>query len=93
MKETKEVIMIRFLRKLMNLNMWGGKHTEEKNLLKALPKHLRGEKVTDEAMKELYKLEFLFSKPSTGETHISLNPRKKKEIFEFLEKHKNLGEN
>ena len=49
MKETKEVIMIRFLRKLMNLNMWGGKHTEE--------------------------------------THISLNPRKKKEISEFLEKH------
>ncbi|MBS3171614.1 hypothetical protein J4449_03315 [Candidatus Woesearchaeota archaeon] len=88
MQETKEVIMIRFLRKLMNLNMWGGKHTEEKNLLKALPKHLRGEKVTDEAMKELYKLEFLSSKPSTGELHISLNSRKKKEICEFLEKHK-----
>ena len=49
MQETKEVIMIRFLRKLMNLNMWGGKHTEDKNLLKALPKHLRGEKITDEA--------------------------------------------
>ena len=77
----------------MNLNMWGGKHTEEKNLLKALPKHLRGEKITDEARKELYRLEFLFSKPSTGETHISLNPRKKKEIFEFLEKHSSLTEN
>jgi hypothetical protein len=72
--------------------MWGGKHTEEKNLLKALPKHLRGEKVTDEAMKELYRLDFLFSKPSTGEIHISLNPRKKKEIFEFLERNKGLSE-
>ncbi len=89
-QETKEVIMIRFLRKLTNLNMWGGKHTEIKNLLKALPKHLRGEKVTDEAMKELFRLEFLFSKPSTGEIHISLNPRKKKEISEFLERNKSL---
>ena len=44
----KEVIMVRFLRKLINLNMWGGKHTESKNLLKSLPKHLRGEKVTNE---------------------------------------------
>ena len=92
MQETKEVIMVRFLRKLMNLNIWGGKHTESKNLLKALPKHLRGEKVTDEAMKELYRLEFLMSKPSTGEIHISLNPRKKKEVSEFLEKHKSLSE-
>jgi len=88
MQETKEVIMVRFLRKLINSNMWGGKHTESKNLLKVLPKHLRGEKVTDEAIKEMYKLDFLLSKPSTGEIHISLNPRKKKEISEFLEKHK-----
>lgn len=83
----KEVIMVRFLRKLINLNMWSGKHTEKKNLLKALPKHLRGEKVTDDALSELYKLEFLLSKPSTGEIHISLNSRMKKEIFEFLEKY------
>ncbi len=83
----KEVIMVRFLRKLINLNMWGGKHTESKNLLKSLPKHLRGEKVTNEAAKELHKLDFLLSKPSTGELHISLNPRKKKEILEFLKKY------
>lgn len=83
----KEIIMIRFLRKLINLNMWGGKHTESKNLLKALPKHLRGEKITNDAIKELYRLEFLLSKPSTGEIHISLNPRNKKEIAEFLERY------
>lgn len=83
----KEVIMVRFLRKLLNLDMWGGKHTESKNLLKALAKHLRGEKVTEDAIKELNKLEFLISKPSTGEVHISLNPRNRKEIFEFLNKH------
>jgi len=69
----------------MNRNTWGGKHTEAKNLLKAVPKHLRGDKVTSEAIKELHRLEFLISKPSTGEMHISLNPRKKKEIDEFLD--------
>lgn len=83
----KEVIMVRFLRKLINLNLWGGKHTESKNLLKSLPKHLRGEKITNEAVKELHRLNFLLSKPSTGELHISLNPGKKKEISEFLEKY------
>ena len=83
----KEVIMVRFLRKLINLNMWGGKHTESKNLLKAIPKHLRGEKITNEAIKELNKSGFLLSKPSTGETHISLNPKMKKEISQFLEKY------
>ncbi len=83
----KEMIMVRFLRKLLNLHMWGGKHTESKNLLKALPKHLRGEKVTTEAVKELHQLQFLLSKPSTGEMHISLNPQKKQEILAFLEKH------
>ena len=42
--ELKEVIMKRFLRKLMNLNMCGGKHTEIKNLqnnLSALQKAVK----------------------------------------------------
>lgn len=37
-------IMKRFLRKLINLNIWGGRHTELKNLIKALPRHLRESK-------------------------------------------------
>ena len=86
----KEIIMTRLLRKLINLNMWGGKHTENKNLLKALPKHLRGEKITNESIKELYRLEFIISKSSTGEIHISLNHKKKKEIVEFLEKYSSI---
>ena len=86
----KEIIMTRLLRKLINLNMWGGKHTESKNLLKALPKHLRGEKITNEAIKELYSLEFIISKRSTGEIRISLNHKKKKEIVEFLEKYSSI---
>lgn len=79
--------MVRILRKLINLNIWGGKHTESKNLLKALPKHLRGEKVTNDAIKELIKLGFLITKPSTGEIHVSLNPRKIKEIKHFIQKY------
>ena len=80
----KVFIMKRFLRKLINLNIWGGRHTELKNLKKALPKHLRGEKVTDGAIKELANLEFITTKQSTGEVHISLNSKKQQEIYDFI---------
>ncbi|MFA6022991.1 MAG: hypothetical protein WC781_02810 [Candidatus Pacearchaeota archaeon] len=84
--ELQQAIMKRFLRKLINLNIWGGRHTEIKNLQKALPDHLRGSKEAKEAIKELIKNEFILIKMSTGEQHISLNSHKQKEIFEFLEK-------
>jgi len=80
-----EIIMKRFLRKLLNLNIWGGRHTELKNLQKALPSHLRGSKESKNAIKELLKRQFLNIKPSTGEKHVSLNSHKQKEIYEFLE--------
>lgn len=81
-------IMKRFLRKLINLDIWGGRHTEIKNLQKALPDHLRGSKEAKEAIKSLINQEFLLIKLSTGEKHVSLNSHKQKEIFEFLEKEK-----
>ena len=77
-------IMKRFLRKLINLNIWGGRHTELINLKKCIPKHLRGEKITDEAVKELISKGFLHAKQSTGEIHVSLNPEKQQEIYEFV---------
>src|SRR3989339_812626 len=77
----KLFVMKRFLRKLANLDIWGGRHTELINLKKALPKHLRGERVTDEAIKDLISLELITTKQSTGEIHISLNS--KKQILEF----------
>ena len=83
--ELKEIIMKRFLRKLMNLHIWGGKHTEIKNLQKALPDHLRGTKEMKKAIKELVDLRFLNIKPSTGELHVSLNSHMQKEIYEFLQ--------
>lgn len=68
--------------------MWGGKHTEVKNLVKGLPNHFlsnrQGQKIFKKAIKELKNKEFLLSKPSTGEEHIFLNPRKVKDIQEFL---------
>ena len=76
--------MKRFLRKLINLNIWGGRHTELINLKKAIPKHLRGEKVTEEAIEELVRLGFLTTKQSTGEIHVSLNSSKQQEIYDFV---------
>ena len=80
----KIFIMKRFLRKLINLNIWGGRHTELKNLKKSLPKHLRGEKITEEAVKELVKQSFIATKQSTGEIHLSLNSQKQQEIYDFI---------
>lgn len=82
-------IMKRFLRKLVNLNIWGGRHTELTNLKKAIPKHLRGEKVTQEAVKGLVSMEFITTKQSTGEIHLSLNSQKQQEIYDFIKGDKN----
>ena len=80
----KTLIMKRFLRKLIKLDIWGGRHTELTNLKKALPKHIRGEKITEEAIKELVSKEFITTKQSTGEIHISLNSKKQQEIYNFV---------
>ena len=80
----KLFIMKRFLRKLINLDIWGGRHTELTNLKKAIPKHLRGEKIAEEAVKELVAMEFITTKQSTGEIHISLNSKKQQEIYDFV---------
>jgi len=83
--DLQNAIMKRILRKLINLNIWGGRHTEIKNLQKCLPDHLRGIKEHKKATKELINKGFLNVKPSTGEIHVGLNSYKQKEIFEFLE--------
>ena len=82
----KKVIQDKILRKLMAMNTpkWGNSHTEEDNLVKGLPKHLRGTKIVQNAIDELYKMEFLTKLKKSGEWHVSLNPRKKEEIYRFL---------
>jgi len=84
--EEKEIQKF-FLRKLMNFSppKWGASHTEERNIFKGLPGHLVGRKDTKDALKELYKMDFIRQYRKTGEIHISLNIEMKKEIEEFLE--------
>jgi hypothetical protein len=65
---------------------WNESHTEEKNIFKSFPKHMRGTKEVKKAFKELCKKEFIIRYKKTGETHISLNIRKKREIEEFLDR-------
>ncbi len=80
----KREIQEKILRKLMAMHKWGGSHTEEKNLVKGLPGHLRGAKVVDKAIEELKHLDFLITAKKTGEWHVSLNPGRKEEIYKFL---------
>lgn len=86
----RETVFIKrfILRKLISLGKVGGSHTVIFNLEKGLPNHLRsskkGRKAIKQAIKELTNEGFLLSKPSTGEQHVSINPRKIKEIKELL---------
>lgn len=85
MEFSTEDIKARIIRKLVQWKKWGGSHTE--NILKGLPSHLRGDKITKEALKELEKNEWLIPAKKTGEIHYSLNPEKADEILQFYEKY------
>ena len=67
---------------------WGGKHTEMRNIKKGFPAPIsnskEGQKLMDKAIKELMNDGWLLCKKSTGELHVSLNPKMKREIMEFL---------
>ena len=78
-------IKARIIRKLVQLRKWGGSHTE--NILGGIPGHLRGAKITKQALKELVQDGWLLPAIKTGETHYSLNPKKTDEILQFYEKY------
>ena len=80
--EEMKNVQRKMIRMLKNKRKYGGAHTETTHLRNYVPKHLRGEKVVDEAIKDLFKKEILINKKSTGEEHCSLNNRKLKEIRE-----------
>ena len=82
---SKEEIKKRIIIKLVRWKKWGGAHTE--NILKGLPAHLRGSKITKKTLKELEKDEWILPVKKTGEIHYSLNPQKANEILQFYEKH------
>ena len=88
----KEDVMWFVLIKLVNMGKFGGAHTALKNITKGLPSSItsnkKGKKIIQIAVKELLRRDFLLTKPSIGEIHISLNPRKIKEIKEFIQRYK-----
>ena len=64
-------IKARIIRKLVRWQKWGDAHTE--NILKGLPSHLKGDKNTKKALKELEKEKWIIPAKKTGEIHYSLN--------------------
>ena len=82
---SKLEIKARIIRKLVRWQKWGGAHTE--NILKGLPKHLIGDKIVKEVLKELVKDEWLIPEKKAGEIHYYLNSRKAPEILQFYEKY------
>ncbi len=85
MQPTINEMKARIIRKLVQWKKWGGAHTE--NILKGLPSHLRGEKVTKQAMKELIRNQWVIPAKKTNEIHYSLNSEKVNEILQFYEKY------
>lgn len=81
MKEEKEIRRA-ILKKLFRHHYIGGRHTELRNAIKGIPPELLKE--AKKQVLNLIKENILLSKPSTGEIHISLNPRMLKEIIEEI---------
>ena len=82
-EEEIAAVQKKMIRMLKNKRKFGGAHTETVHLRNCVPKHLRGEKIIDEAIKDLFDREILINKQSTGEKHCSLNSSKLKEIEEI----------
>ena len=73
------------LYKLARKNRWGGKHTELIHVRSALPKEHRRE--AEKLAKELADSGFLTWLMKTGQIHVSLQPSRRREIVEFVEKY------
>ena len=80
------------LRRLIRSNTWGGKHTPVDFVMKGIPEYYRntnkGKKLIEKALKKLVNDELviiLIKKTGKGSgSHISLNPRKVREIREII---------
>lgn len=76
-------IQKKMIRMLKNKKKYGGAHTETIHLRNCVPKHLRGKKIVDIAIGDLFNKGILINKKSTGEEHCSLNNQKLKEMEEI----------
>ncbi|MBI2546363.1 hypothetical protein HYV81_04235 [Candidatus Woesearchaeota archaeon] len=82
-KEEHIAIQKKMIRMLKNKKKFGGAHTETIHLRNCVPKHLRGSKLVEAAIKDLFDRQILINKQSTGELHCSLNTAKLKDIGEI----------
>ena len=80
-----ERIKAHILLKLSRKHVWGNRHTELIHARGSLPKGW--EKRAEQAAKELRDDGFLTWLPKTGQIHISLNPARRKEILEIIERY------
>ena len=71
------------LKKLFRHRYIGARHTEIRNAMKGFPPHLL-KQIKDE-IQDFKRKGYLLYKPSTGEIHISLNPRMLGEIIREIE--------
>ena len=78
-------IKVKIIKKMVRWNKWGAAHTE--NILKGLPKYLKGEKITKKTLKELIQSQWIIPANKTGEIHYSLNPEKTEDILKFYEEY------
>jgi len=76
-------IQKKMIRMLKNKKKYKGAHTETIHLRNCVPTHLRGQKIVDEAILDLFKRGILINKKSTGQKHCSLDNTKLKEIDEI----------
>ncbi len=81
----KDKIIKKILMKLSRREYWGGAHTSFDNLPKGLPTHYRGD--AKKLANELIKEGWLLSKPTAYGPEVSLNPKKRAEIEEFIRTH------
>ncbi len=84
----RNVLKATILKKLKRRGKWGHAHTSFDKLTSGIPKHLRG--LAKEVAKELIKEGLLLTKHTSYGLEVSLNPRRKAEIDEIIEKY--LGE-
>ena len=70
------------LKKLFKHRYIGGRHTEIRNVIKGFPSNLL--KDAKDEVKDLIRAGYLLAKVSTGEIHVSLNPRMLDEIRKEL---------
>jgi len=80
----KEVVKALILLKLFRKGKIGGAHTDLRNASKGIKED---SKIVNKAIEELNKESLLLGKKSTGEIHVSLNPRQIGEIKEYIKKY------